>query len=180
MTPDHEQLVESTLQLAYARTGEWMKNLAIPLGKNPPIYTRAMMWSSPLGQDLQAIANYVEGYPVEEIAEIISRATRVLFGQTLSSTDIRLPHNFHKTPLGQLLYDAYARYYPADAWMRTSEVQKLFGVKRQSVYDWAEEGKLVAYHVKGTQMFLRKHVERFHGRWLAQKRQKLQVSEEKT
>ena len=67
MTPDHEQLVERTLQLAYARTGEWMKSLAIPLGKNPPIYTRAMMWSSPLGQDLQAIANSVEGYPVEGI-----------------------------------------------------------------------------------------------------------------
>src|SRR5450432_2909692 len=122
MTPDHEQLVESTLQLAYARTGEWMKNLAIPVGTNPPVYTKGMMWSSPLGQDLQAIANYVEGYPAPEIAEIISRATRILFGQTLDASNIRLPRDFHKTPLGQLLNDAYTRQYPADAWMRTSEV----------------------------------------------------------
>lgn len=180
MTPDHQQLIESTLQLAYARSLAWLSSMAIPQGLNPPLYTKGMMWNSPLGQDLQVIANSVEGYPVEEVGESLTRVSRILFGQTLDASNIRLPRDFHKTPLGQLLNDAYTRQYPADAWMRTSDVQKLFGVKRQTIYDWAEEGNLTAYHIKGTQMFRRKHVEQFHGRWLAQKRQKLQASEEKT
>jgi Helix-turn-helix domain len=177
MTPDHQRLIENTLQLAYARSVEWTNSLAVPLDKNLPSSTREMLWKSPLGQDLQTIANYVEGYPVEAINETVARTVRVLFGQTLSSTDIRLPRNFHKMALGQLLFDAYARYYPSDAWMSTSEVQKLFGVKRQSVYDWAEEGKLVAYHVKGIQKFLRKDVTRYHDHWLRRKQRKFQASE---
>jgi excisionase family DNA binding protein len=177
MTPDHQQLIENTLQLAYARSVTWLNSMAIPQGTNPPVYTKGMMWNSPLGQDLQAIANSVEGYPVENIADSITRASRILFGQTLSASDTRLPRDFHKTPLGELFNEAYTRQYPADAWMRTSEVQKLFGVKRQTIYDWAEEGKLTAYHIKGTQMFRRKHVEGFHRRWLAQKRRKLQTPE---
>jgi excisionase family DNA binding protein len=175
MTPDHRQLIENTLQLAYARSSEWMRSLAIPLGKNPPTYTKEMLWDSPLGKDLQAIANSVEGYPVENIADIINRTIRILFGQTLSATDTHFPRNFHKTPLGELFNEAYTRQYPADAWMRTSEVQKLFGVKRQTIYDWVEEGKLAAYRIKGTQMFRRKHVLRFHESWSRQKQQKLQA-----
>jgi excisionase family DNA binding protein len=178
MTPDHQQLIENTLQLAYARSLAWLGSMAIPQGTNPPVYTQGMMWNSPLGQDLQAIANSVEGYPVEDVGESLTRVSRILFGQTLDASDIRLPRDFHKTPLGQLLNDAYTRRYPADAWMRTSEVQKLFGVKRQTIYDWAEEGKLTAYHIKGTQMFRRKHVLRFHELWFKQKQKKLQTLKE--
>ncbi len=72
------------------------------------------------------------------------------------------------------MFDAFARYHPASAWMRTSEVQKLFGVQRQTIYDWAEEERLTAFFVKGTQMFLRSQVEQFHAIWMHQKQQKAQ------
>ncbi len=66
MTPDHQQTIETTLQLAYARALEWNKNLAIPPGKNPPQYTHEMLWNSPLGRDLVTVAGYVEGYSSSE------------------------------------------------------------------------------------------------------------------
>ena len=170
MTPDHQQTIEDVLQLSYARANELNNSLNIPFGKNPPRYTREMLWESPLGRDLVAIAHYVEGYPASgDIPFLLGRIFRTLFGYTLSQTGFRLPHKFHKTKLGELLFDAFARYHPATAWMRTSEVQKLFGVKRQTVYDWAEEGKLIPYFVKGTQMFLRSQVEQFHAAWLQRK-----------
>lgn len=173
MTPDHQQTIEQTLQLVYARAIELNTLLNVPLVKNPSPYTREIMWNSPLGRDLAAVAHYVEGYQAQEdIPLLLGRIARALFGHTLSQQGFRLPHKFHKTKLGELLFAAFACYYPATAWMRTSEVQKLFGVKRQTIYDWAEEGKLSPYFVKGTQMFLRSQVEQFHTTWLHQKQQK--------
>jgi excisionase family DNA binding protein len=172
MTPDHQKTIERTLQSAYARTSELINNMAIPPGKNPPSYTAEMMWNSPLGRDLTAIANYVEGYQVQEdITIIVQRAARALFGDTLNQKTFRLPRQFQKSPLGEMMYAAYARYFPANAWMRTSEVVKLYGVKRQTIYDWVEEGKLAAYYVQGTQMFLRKQIEKQHTAWLQHKNQ---------
>jgi hypothetical protein len=172
MTPDHAQLVEATLQSAYARTIEWHNNLAIPLGKNPPQYTHEMLWNCPLARDLSALVNYVEGYEVQkDITLVLMRLARALFGHTLEKQGYRLPRNFQKTALGELMYEAFARYFPPDAWMKTSEVVKLFGVKRQTVYDWAEEGQLAPYYVKGTQVFLRKDIMRYHERWLRKKHQ---------
>jgi excisionase family DNA binding protein len=163
MTPDHQKTIEDTLQAAYARAIEWNNSMAIPQGKNPPQYTYEMLWACPLGHDLQAIAQYVEGYPVpEDITIILSRVVRALFGNTLSRTSFHLPLKFHRTPLGIMLFAAFERYFPASAWMTTAEVQKLFGVKRQTVYDWAEEGKLAPYYVGGKQVYLRQAVGQLH------------------
>lgn len=172
MTPDHQQMIEKTLQFAYARAIEMNTSMAIPQGKNPPQYTVETMWASPLGKDLTAIANYVEGYQIQEdITLITQRVARALFGPTLSQKGFRLPPRFHKTPLGEMMFAAFARYFPPNAWMRTSEVVKLYGVKRQTIYDWAEEGILAPYHVKGTQVFLRQQIEKHHAEWLKRKRQ---------
>ncbi len=172
MTPDHQQMIERTLQFAYARAIEMNTSMAIPQGKNPPQYTAEMMWASPLGRDLTTIANYVEGYQIQEDATIvIGHIMRTLFGHTLSQKGYRPPRQFQKSPLGEMIFAAFTRYYPAEVWMRTSEVVKLYGVKRQTVYDWAEEGKLPAYYVKGTQMFHRKQVEKHHAEWLERKQQ---------
>lgn len=126
-----------------------------------------MMWNSPLGRDLVAIAHYVEGYPPpqEGIPALLNRTARLLFGHTLN------PQGFQKQPLGELFYAAFARYIPKEQLMRTHEVQKLFGVKRQTVYDWAEDDTLVPYYVNGTMMFARPQVEQFHARWLRKKQQ---------
>jgi Helix-turn-helix domain len=173
MTPDHQKLIEDTLQLAYARAIEWQHGMAIPMGKNPPPYTTEMLWSCPLAHDLAAIANYVEGYaPTEDITAILARIARTLFGQTLSKTTIRLPHTFHQTPLGEMMFAAFARYFPSNAWMSTAEVQRLFQIKRQTVYDWAEEDKLAAYWVNGKQVYLRQQIETYHARWLRRKQRK--------
>lgn len=173
MTPDHQQTIENALQGAYARTIEWNNSMDIPQGKNPPQYTHEMLWACPLGRDLQAIANYVEGYPApENITTILTRVARTLFGNTLSRTGYRLPLKFHHTTLGIMLFAAFERYFPANAWMTTAEVQKLFGVKRQTVYDWAEEGKIAPYYVGGKQTYLRQHIEQFHATWSQQKQHK--------
>ncbi len=170
MTPDHQQAIENTLQLTYARTTELHNMLNIPLGKNPPRYTREMMWDSPLGHDLQAVANYVEGYQVQEdITTTLQRVARTLFGHTLNQQGFRLPLQFHKTPLGKMMFLAFERYFPATAWMTTAEVQKLFQVKRQTVYDWAEEGKVAPYYVGGKQVYLRSQIEKYHAAWMQQK-----------
>jgi hypothetical protein len=176
LTPDHQQTIENVLQAAYARTIEWNNSMAIPQGKNPPQYTHDMLWASPLGRDLQAIANYVEGYPAppEDITLIVGRVARALFGHTLAPQGFRLPHLFHKTPLGAMMFEAFARYFPADAWMTTAEVQRLFSVKRQTIYDWAEEQKLASYYVKGKQVYLRSQVEKTHTAWMQQKQRKQQ------
>jgi excisionase family DNA binding protein len=170
LTPDHQQAIENALQLTYARTVELNNMLAIPQGKNPPKYTHDMLWASPLGRDLQAVAAYIEGYPIEEnITIILARVARTLFGHTLSQQGFRLPLQFHKTPLGKMMFLAFERYFPATAWMTTAEVQKLFGVKRQTVYDWAEEQKLAPYYVGGKQVYLRSQVEKYHAAWMQQK-----------
>jgi excisionase family DNA binding protein len=175
MTPDHQQTIENTLQLAYARTIELTNMFAIPQGKNPPSYTRDMLWNCPLAHDLQAVASYIEGYQVQEdITITLQRATRTLFGHTLSQQGIRLPLKFHKTPLGKMMFLAFERYFPATAWMTTAEVQKLFSVKRQTVYDWAEEGKLAPYYVGGKQVYLRSQIEKFHAAWMQQKQRQQQ------
>jgi excisionase family DNA binding protein len=162
ITPDHQQTIENTLQSAYARTIEWNNTMAIPLGKNPPQYTHEMLWNCPLARDLTSIAQYIEGYPVaEEITLTVGRVARALFGNTLSRTSIHIPDKFHRTPLGIMLFAAFERYFPSTAWMTTADVQKLLNVKRQTVYDWAEEGKLAAYFVAGKQVYLRQEVEKF-------------------
>ena len=172
MTPDHQKTIERALQSAYARTSGLITSLAIPPGKNPPTYTTEMMWNSPLARDLTAIANYVEGYPIQEdITIIVQRTAHTLFGDTLNQKTFRLPRRFHKTPLGEMIYASYARYFPANAWMKTSEVVKLYGVKRQTIYDWVEEGKLAAYYVNGIQVFLRQQTEKQHAAWLKRKNQ---------
>lgn len=163
MTPDHQQTIENTLQLAYARTFELSNALAIPQGKKPIQYTRDMLWSCPLARDLQAIAAYIEGYQVQEdITITLQRIARTLFGHTLSQQGFRLPPKFQHTPLGKMMFAAFERYFPPNAWMTTAEVQKLFQVKRQTVYDWAEEGKLTAYFVNGRQVYLRQQVEKLY------------------
>jgi excisionase family DNA binding protein len=174
MTPDHQQVIENTLQLAYARCMEWNNMLSIPQGKNPPKYTHEMLWGSPLAHDLVAIASYVEGYPAaEDITVVVARVARTLFGHTLNQTGFRLPFKFHRTPLGEMMFKAFERYFPPPAWMTTAEVQRLCGVRRQTIYDWAEEGKLAAYYVGGKQVYLRQQVEQFQAARERQRRSRV-------
>jgi predicted site-specific integrase-resolvase len=39
-------------------------------------------------------------------------------------------------------------------------VQRVFGIKRQTVYDWVDEAKLTAYYIRGKQMFYRPDIEK--------------------
>ena len=56
--------------------------------------------------------------------------------------------------------------------MTTAEVKGLFQVKRQTIYDWAEEGKLAPYYVAGKQVYLRQQVDQFYNTWRQQKQNK--------
>ena len=152
MTPVHQKIIDETLIAAYTRMAEQISALAYPTAKEEQ-YNQEHLSHSQLAQDLTLIAQYVEGYQVEEDPQqAIERVCRVLFGR-VGAVGYVLPKKFHKTTLGELIYAAYEQLIPRDQLVTTDAARKAFGVERQSIYDWVEEGKLSPYYIKGKQMF---------------------------
>ena len=83
----------------------------------------------------------------------------ICYGYTLNLKGYKLLKDWQKTPLGELIGEAYTRMIPAKDLMGTAEVQRVFKVKRQTIYDWVDEGKLVAYYIHGKQMFYRPYIQ---------------------
>ncbi len=160
MTPGHRQLVDNTLHAVANRTVELINSLNHPLGKNPPQPTIEGERQSQLGRDLEMIVQYVEGHPIDgkEADVAIQRVLRVVYGYTLNPKGYRLLKDWQKTPLGELIGEAHTRMIPAKDLIGTAEVQRIFKVKRQTIYDWVDEGKLAAYYIHGKQMFYRPYI----------------------
>lgn len=161
MTPAHRKLVNSTLVAIHNRATELINAVNYQLGKNPPERTIEASRLSHLGHDLELIVAYVEGHQVEvsEVDPAIQRVLRIIYGYTLNLKGYHLLTGWQKTPLGELIGKAYTRMIPPKDLMGTAEVQRAFGVKRQTVYDWVDEGKLIAYYIHGKQMFYRPHIQ---------------------
>jgi hypothetical protein len=158
MTPVHQKIIDETLIAAYTRMAEQISALAYPAAKEEQ-YNQEHLSHSQLARDLMLIAHYVEGYQVEEDPQqAIERVCRVLFGR-VGTVGYVLPKKFHKTTLGELIYAAYELLIPKDQLVTTDVARKAFGVERQSIYDWVEEGKLTPYYIKGKQMFYRAHIQ---------------------
>lgn len=158
MTPNHQKILDETLNAAYARMAEQINALNYPVAKEKQ-YNQDHLRGSQLAHDLTLIINFVEGYQVEENpSKVIDRVFRILHGR-LASPGYMLPKGFHKTPLGELIYAAYELLIPRDKLMTTGEVRKAFGVQRQTIYDWVEENRLTAYYIRGQQMFYRPQIE---------------------
>lgn len=162
MTPGHRQLVDTLLHAVANRTIELITSLNYPLGKNPPQPTIEVARQSQLGRDLEMIVAYVEGHTLDskEVDTAIQRVLRIAYGYTLNQKGYKLLKDWQKTPLGELIGEAYTRMIPGKDLMGTAEVQRVFGVKRQTVYDWVDEGKLVAYYIHGKQMFYRPSIQK--------------------
>lgn len=162
MTPAHRTLVDQTLVAVHNRTTELINAVNYGLGKNPPERTIEMVRQGPLGRDLELIVLYVEGHQITatEVDPAIQRVLRIIYGYTLNIKGYHLLVGWQKTPLGELIGEAYTRLIAPKDLMGTAEVQRVFGVKRQTVYDWVDEGKLTAYYIHGKQMFYRPQIER--------------------
>ena len=161
MTPAHRTLVDSTLVAVHNRAVELINATNYPIGKNPAQPTIEVARQSPLGRDLEMIVAYVEGHQIEgtEVDAAIQRVLRIIYGYMLNLKGYKLLKDWQKTPLGELIGEAYTRMIPAKDLMGTAEVQRVFKVKRQTIYDWVDEGKLTAYYIHGKQMFYRPHIQ---------------------
>lgn len=164
MTPAHQSIVDTMLKLLATRTNESIQLLAYPIGKAQ--LTIEQLRESPLGQDLTNIVHYVEGYTVEgKIDEMIQRIFRASFAPPIhfgsNAPPIRLPKGWQKTPFGILIGNAYRKLIPGKDRMTTAEVSRVLGVKRQTLYDWVEEGKLRAYYIHEKQTFYRPAINQF-------------------
>jgi hypothetical protein len=108
------------------------------------------------------IVAYVEGHQTDEkeVGSAIQRVLRIIYGYTLNLKGYKLLKDWQKTPLGELIGEAHTLMIPAKDLMGTAEVQRVFAVKRQTVYDWVDDGKLVAYYIHGKQMFYRPYIQR--------------------
>ncbi len=162
MTPAHRTLVDTTLVAVHNRAVELINATNYPIGKNPGQPTIEAARQSPLGRDLEMIVAYVEGHQIEgrEADAAIQRVLRIIYGYTLNQKGYKLLKDWQKSPLGELIGEAHTRMIPAKDLMGTAEVQRVFGVKRQTVYDWVDEGKLPAYYIHGKQMFYRPYIEK--------------------
>jgi hypothetical protein len=158
ITPNHLQVIDLALQSIYARVHE----LAPVLGYSaPPPLDLNQVREGSLAKKLRIIARYAEGYDLGQgsILPTIQHVARLLYPIPMSTEGYRLPPDFHKTPLGEMVNDALARHFPRESRMTVGEVRKLLGVTRQTVHDWAEDGLLLPIYEKGTLTFHRPQVE---------------------
>ena len=155
MTPEHERIVDSMLQSFAARATEHMQYL----GRTAPQLTLEQLREGPLGQDLTNMAYLAEGYPTEgNIDEMIQRVLRHCFAPMIQfSTNpmLRLPKGWQKTAFGLMVGNAYRRLIPTKDRMTTAQAARALGVKRQTLYDWVEEGQIRAFYIHEKQMFHR-------------------------
>ncbi len=169
MTPEHEKIVDSMLQSFAGKAMEHMQYL----GQKVPSLVLEQLREGPLGQDLTNIAYLAEGYPAEgNIDEMIQRVLRHCFGpmiQFSTNTTLRLPKGWQKTPFGLMVGNAYRRLIPAKDRMTTAQASRALGVKRQTLYDWVEEGQIRAFYIHEKQMFYRPSIQK-----LVEQRQKQQ------
>jgi len=166
MTPAHQRILDDLLTRTHQRTVELATATNFPVGKRPEEQTIERLRESPLGQHLAAIFNYAEGYDYPYEGDVRTSAgiiTRYLFGDTLSTQRYRLPSKFHRTPLGKEVHAALARFFTEQRpgqLMSMQQMREHFGVKRQTVHQWIEDGLVFAVYIDNQTHFYRKDVER--------------------
>lgn len=161
ITPKHAQVIDQVLQIALTR----LQELAPALGYGTPQQLSLEQLSeSPLAKTLRLIARYAEGYDLGEgnIIPHIRYVGQCLFPKPLGQGGYRFPPNFQKTPLGELISDAAARYYPRSTRITVSEARKILGVTRQTLHEWAQTGTPTPVYDQGQLTFLRKEIEQLH------------------
>src|SRR5258708_5125113 len=170
ITPRHAEVIDQVLQTVLAH----LKELAPALGYGPPPpLNLEQMGESPLAKALRLIACYAEGYDLGEGDTLphIRYVGRCLFAKPLGQQGYKFPTNFQKTPLGELISDAAARYFPRSQRITVSEARQILGVTRQTLHDWAQDGTLTPVYDQGQLTFLRQGVEQLQQKRAAGKKE---------
>ncbi len=156
ITPVHLALIDDILR----QVSGHVHNLAPLIGyASPPDLPIEVLRQFEIAKDLRVIACYAEGYempPGGEIVGNISRLLSRLFGSPLHprvKMPVDLPHDFHKTPLGELVHEALCWRTPRAQRVDVSEARQLLGVSRQTIHQWAQDGTLIAIYDKGQLTF---------------------------
>jgi len=160
ISPKHAATIDLVLQQVAARVQE----LTPILGYAPaPDLSLEDLRKGPLAKHLRTIARYAEGYDLGGDGDIRSNiriVSRWIYG-TAMKRGYRLPPDFHKTPLGELIYEALCRYVPRAERLDVTATRKLLGVARQTLHQWAQEGTLQPIYDQGQLTFQRTIVEAF-------------------
>jgi hypothetical protein len=164
MTPNHQQVVDNTLRRMDARLNELMRHCRMPSKKPPGETPIEQLRETLLGEHLAAIAHYVEGYAYPYEGDLRASAgfvTRCIYGEPLATRGFRLPPKWQRTDLGKLVHTAMLHFYERERpgqLLTVTEVRTLFGVKRQTVHQWMEDGVLFGVYRGDTPLFYRKEV----------------------
>ena len=76
----------------------------------------------------------------------------------------RLPAKWQRSTLGKLVHAALLRFYEEERpgqLLTVREMRQLFGVRRQTVHQWVDDGLLFAIYRGETPLFYQKDVTRF-------------------
>jgi hypothetical protein len=151
MTPKHQKVVDDALQAIASYTQLLGNALALPIGEQPS--TIEELRQSPLGQALTALAHVAEGHPgnTEDVEEKLRIVYNFFFAAPLHQA-LRIPSDFHTSPLGSLLNDARAQVTSLKSAVNIADAARTAGVTRQTIYDWIDQGKLSPIYVNGKPM----------------------------
>jgi len=157
------QLVDSILQAEARRMWERQRDL-LPshLNADAPDWSSSpeVLRSSRLGQALLIIADCAQDGVVEAetVHQAIQMVTQSLYGDS-QSADGPFPKDFHSTPVGQLVNQAYIHLYPLQDLLTAKQAYQLAGVVRQTLYERKDRGKLTTIDWHGELRFVRSEIE---------------------
>ena len=86
---------------------------------------------------------------------------RCLYGEPLAAQGFRLLQKWQCSELGTLVHAAMLHFYEKERpgqLLTVTDMRKLFGVKRQTVHQWIEDGLIFAVYRGDTPLFYRKDV----------------------
>jgi len=166
MTPTHQRIVDDILARMHARVSELIHHCQPAGGKRPAEPTKEQLRDTLLGQHLAAIAEYVEGYayPYQgDVRASTSFVARCLYGEPLAAQGFRLPSKWQRSALGNLAHAALLRFFEEERpgkLLTVTDLRKLFGVRRQTVHQWIEDGIIFAVYRGDTPLFYQNDVTR--------------------
>jgi len=112
---------------------------------------------SPLGVHLAAVAHYLE----RDLRTSLTFIARCLYSDPLSTSGFCLPLKWQHTPLGKRCHTDLLRFFEEERPARlltVTDMRKRFGVKRQTVHQWIEDGLIFAVYRSDTPLFYRNDV----------------------
>ena len=163
MTPMHEKLIDELLQRFFRRADEQVRRCGLQINQPPPL---EKLRASPIGQHLIVLAQYAEGHNFtpnanwSDVRDSIAEINRAFFGNPLAKAH-QLPPQFHLTPLGQLINDAMVRFYREQGQLVAIGVlRERFQVRRQTIHQWVNAGRITPVYVNGETRFFLPDVEK--------------------